>query len=269
MTIQNNLVKEYGKLTTEQFQSLVNDLPEIRGQMKELPDLVRSTPKAKLDEILAGEFEWSVVYEMPYEQSLALLICSLGVSQSIHDIAASEDPQQALIDWSQTDPFESWNGGAGGNFTMSHVIGLLVACQRNILSIMLNHRTVCDLVRSVREKGDAADDDFFKAVKIDRSVLTCPTFARRLAKAELTQDKMFFLHLHKSLKGIPKKQWEAYNDLRYAFAILRECGFNKLSDGQLEELFVDKLGLYPKHPSARKNLKKQIMQSNKIATTSK
>jgi hypothetical protein len=134
---------------------------------------------------------------------------------------------------------------------------------------MLYHRTICDLVKSVRDKGDEADDDFFKAVKIDRTVMTCKTFAKRIAKAELLSDKKFFAHLHKSLKGIPNKQWEAYNDLRYGFAILRDCGFDKLSDAQLEDLFVNKLGLYPKHHSARKNLRKQISLSNKMATTSK
>lgn len=259
--------KEYGKLTTEQFQSLVNDLPEIRGQMKELPDLVRSTPKDRLKEILDGNFEWSHVYELPYEHTLALLIMALGQSKKLHEIVNSPDPQQALIEWGRTDPTEDWNGGDGGNFTKGHVTGLLVASQRNILSIMLYHRTICALVQSVRENGDYADEDFFRAVKVDRSVLTCPTFAKRIAKAELMQDKVFFRHLHKSLKGISNKQWEAYNDLRYGFAILRDCGFNKLSDEQLEDLFVNKLGLYPKIASARKNLRKQISLSNKIATT--
>lgn len=263
------MYKEYGKLTTEQFQTLVKELPEIRGQMKELPDLVRKVPKERLKEILAGDFEWSIVYEFPYEQVIALLILSLGQAKEVHAIAASPDPQQALIEWGKTDIPDNWNGGDGGAFTMSNVIGLLAANQRNILSIMLYHRTICSLVQSVREHGEAADDDFFKAVKIDRTVMTCPTFAKRIAKAELIQDKDFFRHLNKSLKGIPSKQWEAYNDLRYAFALLRECGFIALTDAQLEDLFVNKLGLYPKHHSARKNLRKQISLSNKIASTSK
>lgn len=259
--------KEYGNLTSEQFQALVNQLPEIREQMKELPDLVKNTSKVRMKEILEGDFVWSDAYEFTFETVIALLIAALGQSKAIHEIANSADPQQALMEWGKTDPTDDWNGGDGGKFTMSNLVGLLVANQRNILSIMLYHRTICDLVRSVREKGDAADEDFFKAVKIDRSVLTCKTFARRIAKAELTKDKDFFAHLHKSLKGIPKKHWEAYHDLRYGFAILRNCGFNKLSDAQLEDLFVNKLGLYCKHASARKNLRKQIYESNKIATT--
>lgn len=32
--------KEYGKLSLEQFKQLVNGLPEIRGQMQEVPKLI-------------------------------------------------------------------------------------------------------------------------------------------------------------------------------------------------------------------------------------
>jgi len=32
--------KEYGKLNPDQFQRIVKALPEIRGHMKELPELV-------------------------------------------------------------------------------------------------------------------------------------------------------------------------------------------------------------------------------------
>lgn len=259
--------KEFGKLTTEQFQTLVNDLPEIRAQMNELPDLVRNIPNVGLRELLDGDFVWSEVYELPFASFMALFVASLGQCKAIHDITTSTDPQQALIEWGKTD-LPDWDGGEGGAFTMSNVVGLLTALQRNVLCIMLYHRTLCDLVKSVRDKGDEADDDFFKAIKIDRSVMTCDTFARRISKAELLNDRKFFTHLHRSLKSIPKKDWESYRDLRYGFALLRDCGFNKLSDAQLEDLFVHKLKLYPNHPSARKNLRKQISISNKLATSS-
>jgi len=69
------------------------------------------------------------------------------------------------------------------------------------------------------------------------------------------------------LKGPSKKHWEAYKDLRYAFFILRESGFNQMSDAQLEELLVHQLKLYPDAPGARKNLRKQFKESKKFATT--
>ncbi|SET69232.1 hypothetical protein SAMN05216326_1672 [Nitrosomonas marina] len=108
---------------------------------------------------------------------------------------------------------------------------------------------------------------FFNAVRIDRSIITCSAFAVRISTAEAKNDKKFFIRLRKSLEGPSKKHWEAYKDLRYAFYILRESGFNQMSDAQLEELLVHQLKLYPDTPGAQKNLRKQFTESKKFATT--
>lgn len=96
----------------------------------------------------------------------------------------------------------------------------------------------------IEEARSGNDASLFQAVRIDRSIAACLTFVDRIAKAELENDKKFFLHLRSALKGPSKKHWEAYKDLRYAFYVLRESGFNKMSNAQLEDLLVHKLKLY-------------------------
>ena len=258
--------KEYGKLSLEQFKCVIKELPEIRSQMQELPELVRTVSKEKINEILDKDFYWAVVYKLPFRDQIALLFCALGRVQKLIEISKSTDPNQAAIDWGNTEKADDWNGGEGGLFEKKHVIGLTVAMHRNILSIMLFHRTLDKLVEEVRAGNDAA---LFQAVRIDRSIVACPTFADRIARAEFDNERMFFLHLRSSLKGPLKKHWEMYKDLRYALFMLRELGFNKMSDVQLEDLLVHKLKLYPNIPSARKNLRKQFTESKKISTTSK
>ena len=258
--------KEYGKLSLDQFKRITKELPEIRNQMQELPDLIRSTPKQKIDELLDKEFYWAEVYELPFHYQIALLFCALGRVQQLKEIANSPDPQQAAIEMMDSDDVDDWNGGEGGVFEKKHIIVLTVAMQRNILCIMLFHRTLDQLVDDVRKGKDTS---LFQAVRVDRSIVACPTFADRIARAELENDKMFFLHLRSSLKGPSKKMWEAYKDLRYALYMLRELGFDKMSDVQLEDLLVHKLKLYPPIFSARKNLRKQFAESKKITTTSK
>ncbi len=258
--------KEYGKLSLDQFKSLTNELPEIRNQMQELPKLIQSTSKDKINEILDRGFYWANVYEFPFHEQLALLICALGRATKLHEAALSNDPTQAAIDMFKNDEFDDWNGGEGGVFQKKDVIGLTIALKRNILSIMLFHRTLDKMVEDVRA---GIDTSLFQAVRIDRSIVACLTFADRIAKADLENDKAFFLHLRSALKGPSKKHWEAYKDLRYALYVLRESGFNQMSDAQLEDLLVHKLRLYPNVPSARKNLRKQFTESKKISTTSK
>jgi len=46
--------------------------------------------------------------------------------------------------------------------------------------------------------------------------------------------------------------------------MLREMGVDRLSDGDLEHLLVDVLKVYPKTAGARKNLRKQYYESQKI-----
>lgn len=262
----DNIKKEYGKLSLDQFKQLVKELPIVRSQMQELPELVRTVSKEKINEILDKDFYWAEVYELPFRDQIALLFCALGRVQKLIEISKSSDPNQAAMDWCKSEDAEDWNGGEGGFFEKKHVIGLTVAMHRNILCIMLFHRTLDKLVEEVRAGND---ESLFQAVRIDRSIVACPTFADRIARAEFGNERMFFLHLRSALKGPSKKHWEMYKDLRYAIFMLRELGFNTMSDAQLEDLLVHKLKLYPNIPSARKNLRKQFTESKKISTTSK
>lgn len=258
--------KEYNNLSFDQFKQLVSKLPEVRSQMKELPKLICSAPKDKINKILDQGLYWAGVYELSFDEQLALLFCALGRTKELSEAAKSPDPTQAALSMFENDDIDDWDGGLGGLFNKNDVIGLTVALQRNILSIMLFHRTLDKMVNDVR---DGNDESLFKAVRLDRSIVTCPTFAFRIAKAEFKNDKDFFRHLRSALKGPSKKHWEAYKDLRYAFFILRESGFDQMSDAQLEDLLVYKLKLYPNDPGARKNLRKQFTESKKKSTTSK
>ncbi len=256
--------KEYGKLSLDLFKQILKELPIIRSQMVELPELIRSVSKEKISENLDKDFYWAEVYELPFRNQIALLFCALGRVQKLVEISKSADPNQAAVDWCNHEEADDWNGGEGEVFEKKHVIGLTIAMHRNILCIMLFHRTLDKLVEEVRSGND---ESFFHAVRIDRSIVACPTFADRIARAEFGNERMFFLHLRSALKGPSKKHWEIYKDLRYAIYMLRELGFNKMSDLQLEDLLVHKLKLYPNIPSARKNLRKQFTESKKISTT--
>ncbi len=121
------------------------------------------------------------------------------------------------------------------------------------------------LVQDVREDGNL--DSFFNAIRVDRTVMSCSTFSDRIARAELLGDKRFFLRLRNALKGPTQKHWMAYCDLRYSLFVLRELGFDTMSDAELEQLLVHTLKVYPNTPGARKNLRKHYQHSRKLPTT--
>lgn len=252
-------------LTIKEFSELVRMLPEVRLETKNFPELIRSLDKKKFDQIFVVDSMWSGLYQLPFEQFVAVYVTALGKISDLHEAVKAENPTRDFLRRANEWDVDS-NVQLAEGVDFRHIVTLTYALQRNILSIMLYHRTLSSLVA---EAVKGSDDALFLAVRVDRTVVSTPSIAVRIGRAEITDDKRFFLRLRAALKGPSGKHWEAYKDLRYAFVLLREIGFNALTDAQLETLFVDQLRLYPKSPAARKNLRKQINTSKKSATTSK
>ena len=66
--------KEYGKLSLDQFKLLVQELPELRKKLKELPKLLRTISEEEKNEILSKDLSWANVYERSFNEQLALLV---------------------------------------------------------------------------------------------------------------------------------------------------------------------------------------------------
>jgi hypothetical protein len=253
--------KDYGKLTVDQFRRFVRKLPEFRVEYEGLEDMVRSASPEKLRELIGDGLWWAPLYELSLIELLAWMLYVLGEIDHLKMVVQQPDPQEILIKEMEDDRVIEWNGGTGGAFKRSDLVLLAMALQRNVLSIMVFQRSIATLVK---EAGDGDDNSLFDAVRLDRSAVSCPTIAARISKAELLGEKRFFHRLRSALKGPQQKHWKSYQDLRYSLAMLREMGFDKLSDDQLEHLLIDVLKVYKSSPNARKNLRKQYYESKKL-----
>lgn len=261
-------MESYGKrpkISVEEFRDLVKMLPEVREGSNDLPALVRKMSAEKVAELFDEDCVWSELYDLTFEEFVAVFIFCIGKLNDLLEAAKSSNPSTEFFCRASKWDVEGEMALPEG-VEQRHIVLLTYALQRQILSIMLYHRP---LSRLVAEAAAGNLDALFSAVRVDRSVVACPSIAARISKAEFVDDKRFFLRLRSVLKGPSGKHWEAYKDLRFAFALLREVGFDALSDAQLETLLVDQLRLYPNVPGARKNLRKQMAAAKKIATTSK
>jgi len=256
--------KEFGKLTHEQFAGLVSRLPELRGQMRELPLLLREKQDRFHEVFGESDYSWGTIYEYPFLEQIALLFVLVGLHIPLHEAAQSDDPQEVVSHWDdEGGRLDAWFNANENRIDKKHLLWLAVVLQRNVLSIMLYHKSMGALVEEVRQGNDSA---LFDAVRVDRSVLLAGPCADRLSRAEITNDKEFFQHLRSALKGPSKKHMEAIQDLRYSIVALRECGFDDFSDAALERLFIT-TRLYPDNAGAMKNLRKHIQLARKITTT--
>lgn len=253
--------KEFGKLTHEQFSKVVSCLPELRGQMKELADRMR-TKQEKLKELIGdSDYSWGDIYELPFLEQMALLFITLGLHVPLYEVVTSTDPQEAACNWNDDgSALDVWFEAHEKTLEWKHLVWLTIVLQRNILAIMIYGQTLGALVEQVRQGSDEA---LFHAVRVDRSVLLAQPCADRLSKAELINDKLFFSHLRRALKGTDKKHMVALHDLKYAIVLLRECGFDRFSDQDIERLFIS-TRLYPNNAGALKNLRKHIQAARKL-----
>jgi hypothetical protein len=256
--------KEYGKLSIDQLREFIEKVPGILFMLREMNSSFASTPATKFDSLMSGEIGFYChVYEMSFVQHLSLMVVALGRLEDIKAMAAAPDPQEALLaTLRQGDDIEDKPQHA--DFDDQDIVALVYSFGRTVQSMVTYGRSISSLLQDVRENNN--QDSLFKAIRMDRSVIGCPTAMNHIAKAQIRNSKTFFGHLRNALKGPQQKPMVALEPLRYTMLLLREMGVNDLSQRDLENLFVDQLKIYAKSPGAAKNLMAQYQQSKKIPT---
>jgi hypothetical protein len=257
--------KPYGKLTTDQFREFLEFIPILLSMLRDMTAQLASTPISKFDSVMAGDYGlYSHVYELPLVQHLSLLVVALNRQGEVRDMAASPDPQEALLELLRSHD-QVDDKPQHPDFDDEDVVTLAYSLGRTIQSMATYGRSISSLLQDVRENNN--HDSLLKAIRMDRAVIGCPTAMKLIARAQVRDNKAFFKKLRGALAGPSKKEWAGLDQMRYAFVLLREMGMNDLSEADLEELMVDKLKVY-KAPKgdARKNLRAHYRQSRKIPT---
>lgn len=243
------MTKQYGKLNAAQFRALIDVLPEFHRKAAELQTEMQAVPAEKWASVLSSDYSWAWVYEYPLSVHMAIVLYALNLSEWAKEIAKAPDPQQRLLH----DQDMPCDGDFHPDFDNATGLGLVISNVRTMQSIALYGRSLSGLIQEARETGNT--DCLFKAIKVDRTVVSCPTAADMIARAELLNDKAFFRVLSNAYKGPSKKEWAGLASMKVSFHILREMEQNSLSDDDLEYLMVHVLDVYKDVPGARKNLR--------------
>lgn len=258
------MTKEYGKLTADQFREFIGYIPALLTMLHKMNDFIASTPAAKFDSVMLGDYGlYSHVYELPYLQHLSMVVLALNRQDDVKAMAAAPDPQEAILDLLRTqDDIEDKPHNPA--FDEQDVVALAYSLGRTMQSLATYGRSISSLLQDVRENKN--HDSLFKAIRMDRAVVGCPTAMHHIARAQIRGNKAFFKHLRSALAGPSSKPMVALEPVRYAFLTLREMGVNNLSEKDIRALMVDNLKVYPNVPGAGKNLLAQYQHSKKIPT---
>lgn len=254
------MTKAYGKLTPAQFRGFVDQLPTFQAAAEEIRQLMQDTPDAKWNDVLKEDYSWAWVYEFPLVVHLAIAIYAFGLTGWLSEVAASPDPQQRVLDDFGTD----LPGDFHPDMEVQDGMGLVISVTHTLQSVLMHGRSLSALIQEVRDNNDL--DSLFKAIKVDRTVVNCPTVADCIAKAELRNDKAFFRRLSNAFNGPSKKEWAGLAGMKFSFTVLRESELNDLSDDDLERLMVHTLDVYKDVPGARKNLRMHYQNFRKFKT---
>jgi len=256
--------KEYGKLSAEQLGEFVAFVPEILAELRQMNAKVAGLPSAQFDARLPGDFgAYSQVYELPLVEHLVLILGALDRLGEIRAMAAAPDPQEALLDLVR-DADQVADKPQRTDVSNEDVLGLCYSIGRTMQSMATYGRSISSLLEDARENNN--QDSLFKAIRMDRSVVGCPTAIKFIAKAQIRDNVAFFGQLRNALKGPQRKPMAALDSMRYTLLLLREMGIKDMSQRDLEILFVDRLKIYSKAPGSGKNLMAQYQVSKKIKT---
>ncbi len=221
---------------------------------RQLFEEVRALSRAKRDNVeshLSPDFAWAELYELNIKEMNILSLAAMGLLDMLIQTAQTgSDLNQFIIEEtirsSETEnEGGTWSGGHEGQFTEADMFAVYYANIYSMRCLGIYGHYLNDLVSIVGKGGEGSDEAFFKAVTIDRSVLTCSAFAARLARAEFFDDKKFFLRLRKAIKGKPHDNLLVHQDLRLILQLLHETqSLNALTLSDADVLFIKELKLY-------------------------
>lgn len=258
------MTKEFGKLSTDQIRQLVALLPEIESLRKEFLEDIKIDPKARETVEGVGVW-WALLYEIPFEQHLAVCFKAIGLDKFVREAAKSEDPPGEVLKWAKDESLIERLKPVEG-FKLFNAINLVMSVERSLESLLVWGRYLNELVAAARE-GD--DGSLFKAVRVDPSVVSCPSAGIRISEATIRGDRSFLRALGHALQGRTQKQAKYLREVRLAVQALHDAGMASVSDQQLRELFLKKPEIYKAPPSAspEKALRKHFHAARRKSTT--
>ncbi|MDO8333233.1 MAG: hypothetical protein Q7T35_01010 [Nitrosomonas sp.] len=234
------------------WPNLINEAEESRQGMEE--------DRAKLLGEDATPFAWCFLYELPIRDHIIQAFAAIAQNFNemidpeqiplwLNQIAASpgqigEIPKVVDLVRQHFDEMEDPSEEHAERMRpmLADTFGKAWSMYNTLRCVLYHGCFLNELVDRVRTGDDKA---LFDAIRIDPTIICCPSVSQRISKATLLRDNRFFAKLKASLNGkLAKREQVNFQKMRLLLEVLHEAGATRLSDAQLHELFVEELKLY-------------------------
>lgn len=202
------------------------------------------------------EFTWCYFYELSTKDLIVLLCTGLLQFVSLEQILGwfkqmSHCPGNigALPDiWNQVhEHFDARQNPTKDDLqslrpSLPDISAAFIAVQYSLLCVLYHGCFLNELIERARNGDSKALID---AIKIDTSIIGCPTAVGKISKAARSQDVKFFAKLKSAINGKKAKlKQDNFQKMRLVFKVLYEASALRLTNKQLYQLFVEELELY-------------------------
>lgn len=190
---------------------------QLNVELAELPELIRDK-QDKILELFSYSYPWACWYDLPWKQVICMLLIVAGLEEIISLAVKSDNPHKAVFEYGDNCPSPEDENDFSTE-EQSLIFSLFMNNKFQIASISIFSQSLSDLV----SKAQYDDKALFDAVLVDRSVVSCPSIARRIQMAELVQDGDFFDHLSRAVKkSRPRRPDPKHDDLRFMLEGIEE-----------------------------------------------
>ena len=243
----DNTSKTYGGISLSTLKKLRSILPKLR----KLPDQtlrLAQSKREKMEALLPPDFTWAELYELSTKEMKILSMAIFGLLEPLAKAAheglnLNEFIVNEAIRSMESDEDEGdYTGGHKGMFSVPDMLAVNYANMGMMQGLFYYGHYMNDLVAMAKNNND---DAFFKAVRIDQTVLACSPFSARLTRAKVFGEKNFMLRLRHAMKAKPNESLLMNQDLRFMLQLMHEVkALPNLSLTEADLLFIQELKVY-------------------------
>ena len=266
----------YNKFTPNELRLLLSQIEIFDKEVAEI-SLDLSMRQDEYTKINQAELCWAHLYEKSFDECLAIFFVLNDMSKDIKSAAKSKNKLQALNKIaSKIDPqLDSILNALEDKVSQKQFITLNASLSllyiNSTRSLMIYGQYINELIKTSRESKNfkLADKALLQAIKMDASVVGCPTALKRISRAVFFTDSKFLRKVQNALSGkLGVRENKNYRKIRFILQVLHESGGINLSDKDLKDLFVKQLNLYSDTQStSEKNLKELAYNFKKQKST--
>lgn len=193
---------------------------------------------------------WCHFYELPVLQHVEKGVALIGDEAILQRLAGAENQireANSLVDELSAE-IDAWKPTPEEKEelhpSLAAIYAFGVSLTNTFRSLMIYGSYLNDLIAVVRRNGRDAEKALLSAVKIDPTVVGCPSVISLISQRTLLEDRQFLRRLGAAMRGgIAESERRQFEKVRLVLQVLHETGAKRLSAPDLYQLFVAELAI--------------------------